>query len=89
MAKTPYDTDLDRNPANYQPLTPLGFLARAAAVFPNHTAIIHGPLRRSYAEFYARAREKAERRQRLVIGRIALEIGVVGRFRHGWCPLGR
>ena len=56
MAKSPYDTDLDRNPANYQPLTPLGFLERAAAVFPNHTAIIHGPLRRSYAEFYARAR---------------------------------
>jgi len=56
MAKTSYDTDLDRNPANYQPLTPLGFLERAAAVFPDHTAIIHGPLRRSYAEFYARAR---------------------------------
>ena len=56
MAKSPYDTDLDRNPANYQPLTPLGFLQRAAAVFPSHTAIIHGASRRSYAEFYARAR---------------------------------
>src|SRR5690242_19120275 len=59
MAKTPYDTDLERNPANYQPLTPLGFLERAAAVFPNHTAIIHGPLRRSYREFYTRARKLA------------------------------
>ena len=59
MAKTPYDTDLDRNAANFQPLTPLGFLERAAAVFPSHTAIIHGPLRRSYAEFYARARRLA------------------------------
>ena len=59
MAKTPYDTDLERNPANYQPLTPLGFLERAAAVFPGHTAIIHGPMRRSYAEFYARARQLA------------------------------
>jgi fatty-acyl-CoA synthase len=59
MAKTPYDTDLDRNPANYQPLTPLGFLERAAAVFPAHTAIIHGPLRRNYAEFYARSRRLA------------------------------
>jgi 3-(methylthio)propionyl---CoA ligase len=56
MAKTPYDVDLDRNPANFQPLTPLGFLERAAAVFPDHTAIIHGPLKRSYAEFYARTR---------------------------------
>jgi fatty-acyl-CoA synthase len=59
MAKTPYDQDLDRNPANFQPLTPLGFLERAASVFPDHTAIIHGPLRRSYAEFYARARRLA------------------------------
>ena len=42
MAKTPYDTDLDRNPANFQPLTPLGFLERAAGVFPGHTAVIHG-----------------------------------------------
>jgi fatty-acyl-CoA synthase len=59
MAKTPYDTDLDRNPANFQPLTPLGFLERAASVFPTQTAIIHGPLKRSYAEFYARARRLA------------------------------
>jgi fatty-acyl-CoA synthase len=57
MAQTPYDRDLDRNPANFQPLTPLGFLERAANVFPEHTAIIHGPLRRTYAEFYARARQ--------------------------------
>ncbi len=59
MAKTPYDIDLDRNPANFQPLTPLGFLERAAAVFPDHTAVIHGPLKHSYAEFYARARRLA------------------------------
>ena len=42
MAKTAYDTDLDRNPANYQPLTPLTFLERAASVFPDHRAVIHG-----------------------------------------------
>jgi fatty-acyl-CoA synthase len=57
--KTAYDLDLDRNPANFQPLTPLGFLERAAAVFPEHPAIVHGPMRRSYAEFYARARRLA------------------------------
>jgi fatty-acyl-CoA synthase len=56
---TPYDTDLDRNPANYQPLTPLGFLERAASAFPDRTAIIHGALRRSYADFYARSRRLA------------------------------
>jgi fatty-acyl-CoA synthase len=59
MAHSPYDTDLGRNPANYQPLTPLGFLERAAAVFPDRIAIIHGSLRRSYAEFYARTRRLA------------------------------
>src|SRR6188472_4498537 len=69
MAKSPYDTDLERNPANYQPLTPLGFLERAAAVFPNHTAIIHGPLRRSYREFYTRARKLASALARRGIGR--------------------
>jgi fatty-acyl-CoA synthase len=56
---TPYDIDLDRNPANFQPLTPLSFLERSAAIFPDRTAIIHGGLHRSYAQFYARARRLA------------------------------
>jgi len=68
-ATTPYDTDLDRNPANHQPLTPLTFLERAAAVFPEHTAIIHGPLRRTYAEFYARSRRLASALAQHGIGR--------------------
>ena len=55
MPQSIYDLDLDKNPANYQPLTPLGFLERAAAVYPDRTAIIHGPLRRTYREFHARA----------------------------------
>lgn len=59
MAKSAYDTDLDRNPANYQPLTPLAFLERAAAVFPDHTAVIHGKLQRNYRDFYGRAQRLA------------------------------
>ncbi len=59
MAQSPYDTGLERNPANFQPLTPLTLLARAAAVYPGHTAIIHGALRRPYGEFYMRARRLA------------------------------
>ena len=55
----PFNNDLDRNPANYEPLTPLQFLERAAAVFPNHTATVHGDLRISYAHFYARSRQLA------------------------------
>ena len=54
-----YDVDLDKTPANYQPLTPLSFLARSASVYPDHTAIIHGKQRTSYAGFYGRARKLA------------------------------
>ena len=53
---TPYDTDLERNAANFQPLTPLSFLARAAEVHPDATAIIHGGLSRNYRDFYTRAK---------------------------------
>ena len=55
----PYNQDLDANSANYQPLTPLSFLERAADVFPDFTAIVHGNLRRSYAEFYIRSKKLA------------------------------
>jgi fatty-acyl-CoA synthase len=57
MKKTAYDIDLDKNPANYQPLTPLSFLERSAAVFPDHVAIVHGPMRRTYREFHARSKK--------------------------------
>ena len=64
-----YDTDLDRNPANFQPLTPLTLLERAASVFPDQLAIVHGPLRRNYREFYARSRKLASALRKRGIGR--------------------
>ncbi|MCZ8103901.1 MAG: acyl-CoA synthetase [Burkholderiales bacterium] len=64
-----YDQDLDRNPANFQPLTPLTFLERAAQVFPERVAIIHGDLRRSYREFHERSRRLGSALARLGIGR--------------------
>ena len=54
-----YDQHLDKNPANYVPLTPLSFLARAADVYPDRTAIIHGTQRMTYTTFYARCRKLA------------------------------
>jgi fatty-acyl-CoA synthase len=69
MEKTAYDTDLDRSAANFQPLTPLTFLERAAAVFPDHRAVIHGQRRWTYAEFYARARRLASALAAVGIGR--------------------
>jgi fatty-acyl-CoA synthase len=52
-----YDQHLDKNAANHQPLTPLSFLQRSAAVYPERIAVIHGKSRTTYAEFYARCRK--------------------------------
>jgi fatty-acyl-CoA synthase len=52
-----YDLDLDKNAANFQPLTPLSFLQRSAAVYPDQLAIIHGNARLTYAQFYGRCRQ--------------------------------
>ena len=54
-----YNIDLDKNAANYLPLTPLSFLARSALVYPDHPAIVHGKQRTTYAAFYGRARQLA------------------------------
>ncbi|HEY3777133.1 MAG TPA: acyl-CoA synthetase [Rhizomicrobium sp.] len=64
-----FSRDLDRNAANFQPLTPLSFLERAALVCPTHTAILHGKSRTKYAEFYARARRLASALAERGIGR--------------------
>ncbi|MDA8668094.1 AMP-binding protein [Alphaproteobacteria bacterium] len=55
----PYNQNLDPNPANYQPLTPLSFLERASDIFPDFVAIIHGAQRLSYREFYTRSKQLA------------------------------
>ena len=49
-----YEQGLDRREANYQPLTPLDFLKRAADIYPNKTAIIHGANSWTYQQFYQR-----------------------------------
>jgi len=54
-----YDRDLDQNQANHQPLTPLAFLERAATVFPDHIAVVHGSMQISYRDFYLRCRKFA------------------------------
>ena len=59
MSQSSYDRDLARNAANFQPLTPLTFLERAAAVFPDRFAIAHGPLRRNYRDLHARSKKLA------------------------------
>ncbi len=64
----PFSQDLDRNPANYAPLTPLSFIERAAAVFPQRLAVVHGRQRFTWAETYARSRRLASALARRGIG---------------------
>jgi len=52
---TIFDQDLQRRPANHQPLTPLSFLERAADVFPNRLAVVHGAMRLTYGDLRTRA----------------------------------
>ncbi|MFT7653074.1 MAG: fatty-acyl-CoA synthase [Limisphaerales bacterium] len=69
MSSNPYLTGLDKNEANYQPLTPLGFLERAAKVFPDHPAIVHGSQKTTYGEFYQRCCSLASALQQAGVGR--------------------
>jgi fatty-acyl-CoA synthase len=69
MSNNPYARDLDKNPANFQPLSPLSFLERTASVFPNHVAVIHGSARYTYAMFYERCRRLASALAGYGIGR--------------------
>ncbi|MGO4327630.1 acyl-CoA synthetase [Cupriavidus sp. 2TAF22] len=64
-----FDTGLGKNPANHVPLTPIDYLARAAEVYGERLAIVHGPLRQTWRETYARARRLASALAGLGIGR--------------------
>ncbi|WP_395028072.1 acyl-CoA synthetase [Comamonas odontotermitis] len=64
-----YDTRLDRNDANHAPLTPLSFIERAAEVYPERLAIIHGDLRQTWGQTYARCRQLASSLQQQGIGK--------------------
>ena len=52
--RNPFEVELDKNDANYVPLSPLSFLRRTASVYPNRLSVIHGDIRRTWAESYER-----------------------------------
>jgi fatty-acyl-CoA synthase len=54
-----FESNLDKNEANYTPLSPLSLIARTAYVYPRQLAVVHGDRRYSWAETYARARRLA------------------------------
>jgi len=64
----PYDLGLDKNPANYVPLSPLSFLRRVAEVYPDRAAVIHGHHRHTWRETYLRCRRLASALQRRGVG---------------------
>ncbi|MCY4238721.1 MAG: AMP-binding protein [Rhodospirillaceae bacterium] len=64
----PYNLDLDPNPANFVQMHPSSFLERAAEAWPNRVAVIHGDVRITYGEMYARCRRLASALQRRGIG---------------------
>lgn len=59
VQQSPFAEGLDKNQANYTPLSPLTFIQRAATVYPQHIALIYGELRQSWAETYRRCRQLA------------------------------
>ena len=65
----PFERGLARTTANHQALTPLGFIARAALVYPDRPSIVHGARRYTWAETYARCRRLAAALVRRGIGR--------------------
>ncbi|MGH7116273.1 MAG: AMP-binding protein, partial [Stellaceae bacterium] len=58
-AASPYQLGLDKNPANFVPLSPLGFLSRGAAVYPDHPAVVYGARRYGWREALERCRRLA------------------------------
>jgi fatty-acyl-CoA synthase len=64
-----YESALGKNPANYTPLTPVSFLAKAAYVFPDRVAVIHGARRYNWKQVYERSRRLASALARRGIGK--------------------
>ena len=64
-----YAQDLDRNPANHAPLTPLSLIARTAEVWPGQVSVIHGRRRFTWAETYRRSRRLASALARSGVGK--------------------
>jgi fatty-acyl-CoA synthase len=67
-AHNPFELDLDRNAANYAPLSPLSLIARTAYVYPDQMSVIHGSRRYTWRETYARSRRLASALARRGLG---------------------
>jgi fatty-acyl-CoA synthase len=66
--RNPYEQDLDKNPANFAPLTPLTFLEWSASVYPERASVIHGGRRFTWKDTYARCRRLASALAKRAVG---------------------
>ena len=66
---TDFTTGLERRVVNHAPLTPLDFIARAADVYGDRLAVVHGDIRRNWRDTYRRSRQLASALQRRGIGK--------------------
>ena len=63
-----FDENLQQQEANFEPLSPVSFLRRAAQIAPAHAAVIHGDRRYTYAQFYERSCRLASALSRRGVG---------------------
>ena len=68
MHHNPYELGLDQNPANFTALSPLSFIERTASIYPERTATVHGDVRRTWGETFARCRRLASALKKRGIG---------------------
>ncbi len=54
-----YNTNLDKNHANFTPLSPLSFLQRSAEVYPNRQSIVHGSKSYTWSDTFKRSKQLA------------------------------
>ena len=59
MSQTAYEQGLDKNPANYVPLSPLSFIERSAMVYPTRISVVHGTRTYTWSQTYERCRRLA------------------------------
>ena len=71
-----FDQHLPRTAANFAPLSPLSFIERTAEVYPDRLAIVHGSLRQTWAQTYARCRQLASSLRRAGSGPAGLDVFV-------------
>ncbi len=63
-----FSRDLEKNPANHAPLTPLAFIERTAAVYPQRLAVVHGRQRYTWKQTFERSRRLASALARRGVG---------------------